>query len=178
MGPTNTGRAISQEAFDEVVKENMEDLGMEPAEALQDAIQTLTLQGVDLSGPLLTFRIVKCVPGESSVKDNPVIQSLERLKQLDINSKDRITDEDLNEMRELFDKLLELCGCNNEVSGNVPIATRNGAVELVCAICSKIPAGSKRVLLSCLKIMALFIHGKWFSRIVNSVSFVWLVYDS
>ncbi|XP_044509099.1 armadillo repeat-containing protein 6 isoform X2 [Mangifera indica] len=150
MGPANTGRVISQEAFDEVVKENMEDLGMEPVEALEDAIQTLTLQGVDLSG------IVKCVPGECSVKDNPVIQSLERLKQL--NSKDRINSEDLNEMGELFDKLIELCGCNNEVSGNVPIATRNGAVELVCAICSKIPAGSKRLLLSCLKMMALFIH--------------------
>lgn len=101
---------------------------------------------------------MKCVPGECSVKDNPVIQSLERLKQL--NSKDRINSEDLNEMGELFDKLIELCGCNNEVSGNVPIATRNGAVELVCAICSKIPAGSKRLLLSCLKMMALFIHGK------------------
>lgn len=57
MGPANTGRVISQEAFDEVVKENMEDLGMEPVEALEDAIQTLTLQGVDLSGLLLTFRL-------------------------------------------------------------------------------------------------------------------------
>lgn len=50
MGPPKTVRTISQEAFDEVVKENMEDLGMDPTEALQDAIQTLSLQGVDLSG--------------------------------------------------------------------------------------------------------------------------------
>lgn len=50
MGPPKTVRTISQEAFDEVVKENVEDLGMDPAEALEDAIQTLTLQGVDLSG--------------------------------------------------------------------------------------------------------------------------------
>lgn len=51
MGPPpKTTRTISQEAFDEIVNENMEALGMEPAEALQDAIQTLTLQGVDLSG--------------------------------------------------------------------------------------------------------------------------------
>lgn len=49
--PKSTTRTISQEAFDEVVKENMDDLGMDPAEALEDAIQTLTLQGVDLSGP-------------------------------------------------------------------------------------------------------------------------------
>lgn len=51
MGPPkNAVRSISQEAFDELVKENIDDLGMEPAEALQDAIETLTLQGVDLSG--------------------------------------------------------------------------------------------------------------------------------
>lgn len=52
MGPPKTLRTISQEAFDEVVRENVEDLGMDPAEALQDAIETLTLQGVDLSGDL------------------------------------------------------------------------------------------------------------------------------
>lgn len=42
--------SISQQAFDSLVKENMEDLGMDPDEALEDAIQTLTLQGADLSG--------------------------------------------------------------------------------------------------------------------------------
>lgn len=46
------GRTISQEAFEEVVKENIDDLDMDPDEALQDAIETLTLQGVDLSGNL------------------------------------------------------------------------------------------------------------------------------
>lgn len=51
MGPPNKNAlTISQDAFDELVKENMEDLGMDPVEALEDAIQTLTLQGVDLSG--------------------------------------------------------------------------------------------------------------------------------
>lgn len=50
MGPPKAVRTISQAAFDEMVKENMEDLGMDPAEALQDAIDTLSLQGVDLAG--------------------------------------------------------------------------------------------------------------------------------
>lgn len=51
MAPSNTTpRSISQEAFNELVQENIDDLGMEPSEALQDAIETLTLQGVDLSG--------------------------------------------------------------------------------------------------------------------------------
>jgi RING finger protein 170 len=48
--PKTTARAISQEAFNELVNENINDLEMDPTEALQDAIQTLTLQGVDLSG--------------------------------------------------------------------------------------------------------------------------------
>lgn len=50
MGPSAGGRTISQEAFEALVAENMDDLGMDPEEALEDALQTLTLQGVDLSG--------------------------------------------------------------------------------------------------------------------------------
>lgn len=42
--------AISQEAFDAMVRENMEDLGMDADEALADAVEALTLQGADLSG--------------------------------------------------------------------------------------------------------------------------------
>ncbi|TXG64381.1 hypothetical protein EZV62_011375 [Acer yangbiense] len=152
MGPPKAVRGISQEAFDELVKENMEDLDMDPTEALQDAIQTLSLQGVDLSG------IVKCVPGENSVSDNPLIQSLERLKQLDLNSKDRIGDEDLNEVVGLFDKIIELCGSNG--SGNAAIATKNGGVELVCSVCCKIRirTQSNSALVSSLKTMSLFVH--------------------
>lgn len=56
MAPPKSVRTISQEAFDELVKENIEDLEMDPTEALEDAIQTLTLQDVDLSGiSLLPF---------------------------------------------------------------------------------------------------------------------------
>ncbi|KAK4848938.1 hypothetical protein QYF36_019003 [Acer negundo] len=152
MGPPKAVRGISQEAFDELVKENMEDLDMDPTEALEDAIQTLSLQGVDLSG------IVKCVPGENSVSDNPLIQSIERLKQLDLNSKDRIGDEDLNEVVGLFDKIIELCGSDG--SGNAAIATKNGGVELVCSVCCKIRirTQSNSALVSGLKAMALFVH--------------------
>jgi hypothetical protein len=56
MGPPKTtakaGRTISHEAFDDLVKENMDDLRMDPTEGVQDAIQTLTLQGVDLFAPI------------------------------------------------------------------------------------------------------------------------------
>ncbi|KAL4615510.1 hypothetical protein ACB092_07G130800 [Castanea dentata] len=146
MGPpkppataTKADRTISQEAFDDLVKENIEDLDMDPTEALQDAIQTLTLQGVDVTG------IVTCVPGEGGgVEANPVIQCLHRLKQLG---------SDLDEMVELLDKLAELCGV--EGSGNAAIATKNGGVELVC---SKIRSGGERVLASALKALASLLH--------------------
>ncbi|CAN0352096.1 unnamed protein product [Ascophyllum nodosum] len=40
---------ISQETFDDVVKENMEDFGMEKQAALEDALQQFQSQGADLS---------------------------------------------------------------------------------------------------------------------------------
>ncbi|CAK8571200.1 unnamed protein product [Lathyrus sativus] len=110
--PKTTARAISQDAFNELVNENIDDLGMDPAEALEDAIQTLTLQGVDLSG------IVTSVPGES----NPVIECLEKLKRLESES------DALDETVEAFDKLAELCG-SDAGNGNAAIATKNGDVQ-------------------------------------------------
>ncbi|KAJ6905985.1 armadillo repeat-containing protein 6-like [Populus alba x Populus x berolinensis] len=146
MGPpSKNARTISQEAFDELVKENIEDLGMDPTEALEDAIQTLTLQGVDLSG------IVTCVPGEGNVRENPVIKCLERLEELGFDNNGS------NEMAGLFDQLAGLFSVV-EGSGNVAIGVRNGGVELVCSICSNIPIGSEKVLVSALETLALLIH--------------------
>ncbi|KAL0384176.1 UNVERIFIED_CONTAM: hypothetical protein Sradi_2811900 [Sesamum radiatum] len=117
MGPAKAAaRTISQQAFDEMVQENIDDLGMDPTEALEDAIQTLTLQGVDLSG------IVTCVPGES----NPVMECLGKLRE----------EKTLPETVELLDELSVLC--SDKASGNAAIATKNGAVELVISICSKL----------------------------------------
>lgn len=143
MGPVPPKKTISQEAFDEVVRENMEDLGMDPAEALQDAIDTLTLQGVDLSG------IITCVPGETSVKDNPVLQSLEGLKHFSSDSKS-LDDRELSELAALLDKLTDLCGGDN--AGNAAIAARNGGVELVASIFSKASGcGNDNVIASAVK---------------------------
>nr|CAD7409337.1 unnamed protein product [Timema cristinae] len=41
-------RVITQETFDDVVKENIEEFDMSPEEALQDAVQQFEAQGVDL----------------------------------------------------------------------------------------------------------------------------------
>ncbi len=42
-------KRISQETFDSVVKENVDDFDMSPEEAVADAIQQFKSQGVDLS---------------------------------------------------------------------------------------------------------------------------------
>ncbi|KAM6541679.1 hypothetical protein CsatB_006126 [Cannabis sativa] len=141
--PTNAVRTISQEAFDELVKENMDDLGMDPAESLQDAIETLTLQGVDLSG------IVTCVPGEGGVDDNPVIQCLNKLKAFP-------NDQNLDSVAGFFEYLAELCSVQG--SGNAAIATKNGAVELICSLCSEIQIEQEKALVSALKAMSSVLH--------------------
>ncbi|MED6150292.1 hypothetical protein PIB30_071037 [Stylosanthes scabra] len=120
-------RWISQEAFDEVVRDNIDDLGMDPSDALQDAIQTLSLQGVNLSG------IVTSLPGETS----PVIRCLDKLEHLSSDLPDPVNDVVLAQMPLSFHELTALCA---QDKANAAIATKNGAVELLCSLCSKIPA--------------------------------------
>ncbi|KAI3889797.1 hypothetical protein MKX03_033835 [Papaver bracteatum] len=152
MGPSKNNRTISQEAFEGLVKENMEDLGMDPDEALQDAIETLTLQGVDLSG------IVTCVPG--SMNDNPVIQCLDRLRDIDLKMKyqedDDLSKAGYDEMSEILVKLKDMC--STEGSGNATIAVKNGGLDLVVLICSKIQIRHEHCLVSALNALASLIY--------------------
>ena len=98
--------------------------------------------------------IVTCLPGESS----PVIQCLEKLKQLGSELGDPKRDVVWSEMAVLFDELNGLCGDK----GNAAIAAKNGAVELACSLCSKIPSGSgcEVALVSALKALASLLHGE------------------
>ncbi|KAK9056683.1 hypothetical protein SSX86_024045 [Deinandra increscens subsp. villosa] len=141
-----TVRSISQQAFDEMVTENIDDLGMEPMEALSDAIETLTLQGVDLSGI-----VTDTLPGET----NPVIQSLDRVKQL--QNSDWTDEAVVDEVLGLLDNLIALSRA--EGSANAAIAARNGGVELMCSVCSKLSGGGgDSALVSALDALAAFLH--------------------
>lgn len=157
MGGPTTKRMISQEAFDEVVRENMQDFEMEAAEALQDAIDSLTLQGVDLSG------IITCVPGESSVQENPVMKSLEDLKNHFANFENE-EERELHELPPLLLKFANLCDSNTNVTdsdadksfsdsnANAAIAVRNGGVELITSICGKVSSsGNEEIIVSALQ---------------------------
>ncbi|GAA6234833.1 armadillo repeat-containing protein 6 [Lates japonicus] len=72
-------RRITQETFDAVVKENMEEFEMDPDEALREAVEQFESQGVDLSC------IVKSVPAASSdekqeEQTHKVLQALDALR--------------------------------------------------------------------------------------------------
>uniref|UniRef100_A0A671LR04 Armadillo repeat-containing protein 6-like n=1 Tax=Sinocyclocheilus anshuiensis TaxID=1608454 RepID=A0A671LR04_9TELE len=72
-------RRITQETFDAVVRENIEEFDMEDSEALKEAVEQFESQGVDLSN------IVKAVPKVSSEENtedqtHEVLQALESLK--------------------------------------------------------------------------------------------------
>lgn len=72
-------RRITQETFDDVVRENMEELDLEESEALREAVEQFESQGVDLSN------IVKAVPKastEETTEDqtHEVLQALQSLQ--------------------------------------------------------------------------------------------------
>ncbi|XP_059915421.1 armadillo repeat-containing protein 6 [Gadus macrocephalus] len=70
-------RRITQETFDAVVKENMDDFEMDPDDALKDAVEQFDSQGVDLTC------IVKAVPVTSEDKQGDQMQVHEVLQALD-----------------------------------------------------------------------------------------------
>ncbi|CAA7395814.1 unnamed protein product [Spirodela intermedia] len=148
MAPGGGGRAISQQAFEDMVRENVEDLGMDPEEALDDAIQALSLQGVDLSG------IVKCVPGVASAKDDPVLQAVDALKEMLASGLPQKSN--MGEVVRLLDRLSDLCSSGGGGSGheNASIAVRNGAVELLCSACSSLENAEENALVSALKALS------------------------
>ncbi|XP_071795017.1 armadillo repeat-containing protein 6-like [Asterias amurensis] len=75
-----TAKRITQDTFDAVVKENIEEFEMSPEEALNDAVEQFKSQGVDL------INIIKAVPkadGENgSSSRHPVLQSLDELNEV------------------------------------------------------------------------------------------------
>nr|CAB3448031.1 unnamed protein product [Digitaria exilis] len=138
--------AISQEAFDAMVRENMEDLGMDADEALADAVEVLSLQGADLSG------IIKRVPGEAAAAEvSPVVRVLDELKAS--HSSSGGLRQDLDGLVSLIDELRDLC-CSGDGSENTAIAVRNGGVEALVGLCASARIEQERLLASALKALS------------------------
>ncbi|XP_011498450.1 PREDICTED: armadillo repeat-containing protein 6 homolog [Ceratosolen solmsi marchali] len=66
-------RVISQETYDEVVKENIEEFSMSPEEAIKDAVEQFNAQGVDLTN------IIKDLALNDSTDD--IISSIKKLSE-------------------------------------------------------------------------------------------------
>ncbi len=65
-------RVISQETFDAVVRENVDDLGMAQDEAVKDAVEQFKAQGMELSNI--------SIPGSGAPGgDHPVLAALAKL---------------------------------------------------------------------------------------------------
>ncbi|CAM6129689.1 unnamed protein product [Calypogeia fissa] len=147
MGPPAKKAQISQEAFDSVVNENVEEFGMEMDEALADAITTFTLQGVDLSG------IITDGGGGASLDKHPVIMAIHNLQTaVAAVVGEKLTSTDVTELYQNFrvgetnltpaleaDIVSTLdtlrISCSEEGPSNISIAERNGGVEVLLATC-------------------------------------------
>lgn len=90
-----------------------------------------------------------------------MVEALDKLKELSFKwTADDCTIANENEVENVIGLLDELSDlCRVEGLGNAAIATKNGGLELVCLICSKIPGGCDRGLISALNTMASFLHG-------------------
>ncbi|CAA6659500.1 unnamed protein product [Spirodela intermedia] len=103
MAPGGGGRAISQQAFEDMVRENVEE-DLDPEEP----------RGRD-SGALSPGRIVKCVPGVASAKDDPVLQAVDALKEMLASGLPQKSN--MGEVVRLLDRLSDLCSPGGEEAG-------------------------------------------------------------
>lgn len=109
-------RVITQETFDAVVKENIDEFGLEKEEAIKEAIAQFESQGVNL-----------CNIVTSSTEDEHVI--LEAIKQL--------TDIDLNKEESIIEMcLIVKSECDKGLAEKV-LATQNNGYETLMKIAEK-----------------------------------------
>ncbi|GLJ48430.1 hypothetical protein SUGI_1022200 [Cryptomeria japonica] len=160
---------ISQEAFNALVQENINDFEMEPEEALEDAIQTFKLQGADLAG------IVTSIAGGENINNHPVIQCLNELRAVTTNLdflslqemqsvtpsiSQKLNEENKNSMLvkivEALDALSSVCSSGG--SDNASIAVKNGGIELITSICATLRYGGEEALISSLKTLSLLLQ--------------------
>uniref|UniRef100_A0A670KFD6 Armadillo repeat containing 6 n=3 Tax=Podarcis muralis TaxID=64176 RepID=A0A670KFD6_PODMU len=116
-------KRITQETFDDVVQENISDLGMDPEEAVIEAVQQFESQGVDLSN------IVKTAPNSASVDgeepQHAVLQTLDSLQKA-------VADGDSGAVDELLVSFAEQC--RQEMAVRY-LAGQKGAYPAVLAAC-------------------------------------------
>ncbi|XP_061458057.1 armadillo repeat-containing protein 6 isoform X4 [Rhineura floridana] len=116
-------KRITQETFDDVVQENISEFGMDPEEAVSEAVQQFESQGVDLSN------IVKMAPNSTSEngqeKQHAILQTLDSLQKA-------VVDADSHEVDELLVSFAEQC--RQELAIRY-LAGQKGAYPAILAAC-------------------------------------------
>lgn len=110
--------------------------------------------------------IVKCVPGVANAKDDPVLQAVDALKEILATGLPHKSS--LGEVVRLLDRLTDLCSSGGGGSGheNASIAVRNGAVELLCSVCSSLESAEENALASALKALSSVLCGPLLSSLL------------
>ncbi|XP_046441545.1 armadillo repeat-containing protein 6-like [Daphnia pulex] len=136
-------KVITQETFDTVVKENVEEFGLELEEARKDAIQQFTAQGVDLTN------IVTDGPGEGGQTHTIVVTLTNLSKQL---ASEVLDDAEVLKSLEEVEK-----ECNIDLAHRI-MAEKNGAFPLIVQSLKHYQKNSA-LRDQCLKTMASLIQG-------------------
>ena len=115
---------ISQETFDSAVQENIDDFGMEPDEAVADAVSQFETQGVNLSN------IVKRAPGAAPSDDPAAVIALRELKK----ALESVSDEGEEEELELdyAGGKMKLHFIRSEPDSAVALAESAAAIRSAC----------------------------------------------
>ncbi|CAG5030850.1 unnamed protein product [Parnassius apollo] len=109
-------RVITQETYDEVVKENMEEFDMSPEEAIKEAVAQFEAQGVDLSN------IIKDLTLESGDK---------HLISLTVNKLNELCKSDKHDDKDILEQLDVLrAECNKDIAHRVR-AGKDGAYSIL-----------------------------------------------
>jgi len=110
-------RVITQETFEDVVKENMEEFDMEYAEAVREAKEQFEKQGVSLSNIVISEKgvheVVECL--EKLKPENDPEIKIEALKKIQENCADDLAQRVLATNNGAYSFLLRLAGENESV---------------------------------------------------------------
>ncbi|XP_038627966.1 armadillo repeat-containing protein 6 isoform X2 [Tachyglossus aculeatus] len=125
-------RRITQETFDDVVRENITEFEMDPDEALKEAVEQFESQGVDLSNIVKAVRKPAADDGAQEPK-HAVLQILDELRK----------SVDSSAPRELAEHLVRFSDqCERQAAARF-LAAQKGAYPIVLAACQLAASGGR-----------------------------------
>ncbi|EDV26595.1 Armadillo repeat-containing protein 6 [Trichoplax sp. H2] len=125
-------KRITQETFDAVVKENIDDFEMDAEEAVEDAIKQFESQGVNLSNIIKQAATASDDQQSGSEARHPILTALQRIQDSLNNQLQEKNDEKLQDACKLFQEQ----SCQGAAYRNV--AAANGAYSIMYKLCQSV----------------------------------------